>query len=184
MSTHLEQGAAGDGFQPRLSAGVRPPGGARRMFRVLVNWTEVHLVASGDDAERLCGLFAGLPVFTAHATGPAGEGGPTLDVIVESGRGLVSFLDMGRGVKLAPRNPGCSEQDIVSLANDAYPELQLDQVEVERRDLFSPSWAVAILRHFLLTGEAIDLVPWPPDDWDNRPAAPGPPAPQSEEIPF
>ena len=64
---------------------------------------------------------------------------------MESGRGLVSSLDLGRGVKLASRNPGCTEQDIVSLANDAYP-VQLDQIEVERRDLFFPSWAVAIPR--------------------------------------
>jgi hypothetical protein len=154
------------------------------MFRVLVNWAEMRLIASGDDAERLCGLLAGLPAFTVHATGPAGESGPTLDVIVESDRGLVSFLDIDRGVKLASRNPACSERDIVSLANDSYPELQLDQIEVERRDLISPSRAVAILRHFLATGEPIDLVPWPPDDWDDRPAAPEPQTRQGEEIPF
>lgn len=154
------------------------------MFRVLVNWAEEHPVASGDDVERLCGLLAGLPAFTAHATGPAGEGGPALDVIAESGRAVVSFLDIGRGVKLASRNPACPDRDIVSLANDAYPELQLHQIEVERRDLISPGWAVAILRHFLLTGEPIDLVPWPPDDWDDRPAVPEPELRQGEDIPF
>jgi hypothetical protein len=154
------------------------------MFRVLVNWAEVHPVASGDEAERLCGMLAGLPAFTAHATGPAGESGPALDVIVESGSAVVDFLDIDRGVKLASRNSACSERDIVSLANDAYPELQLDQIEVERRDLISPSRAVAILRHFLLTGEPIDLVPWPPADWDDRPAVPESEPPQGEVIPF
>jgi hypothetical protein len=154
------------------------------MFRVLVNWAEVHPVASGDDADRLCGLLAGLPAFTAHATGPAGEGSPALDVVVESGRAAVSLLDIGRGVKLASRNPDCPSRDIVSLANDDYPELQLDQIEVERRGLIPPSGAVAILRHFLLTGEPIDLVPWPPDDWVDRPAAPESQPPQGEDIPF
>jgi hypothetical protein len=156
------------------------------MLRVLVNWTEEYPVASGDAAERLCEWLAGLPAFTAHVTGPAGESGPTLDVIVESDRGLVDFLDINRGVKLASRNPACSDRDIVSLANDSYPELQLDQVEVGRCHLISPSRAVAILRHFLLTGEPIDLVPWPTEDWDDRPTAPDPQpqTPQDEEIPF
>jgi hypothetical protein len=154
------------------------------MFRVLVNDAEVHPVASADDAERLCGLLAGLPAFTAHTTGPAGEGGPALDVIAESGRAVVSFLDIGRGVKLNSRNPECPARDIVLLAGDAHPDLQLDQIEVERRDLISPGWAVAILRHFLRTGEPIDLVPWPPDDGDDRPAAPEPQPPQGGEIPF
>jgi hypothetical protein len=154
------------------------------MFCVIVNWAEVHLIASIDDAELLCGVLAGLPAFTAHATGPAGESGPTLDVIVESDRGLVEFLDIGRGVKLASRNPACSERGIVSLANNSYPDLQLDQIEVERRDLISPSRAVAILRHFLVTGKPIDLVPWPPDDWQDRPAAPEPQTQQGEDIPF
>ena len=155
------------------------------MFRVLVNWAEEFPVATGGDAERLCELLAGLPAFTAHATGPAGESGSTLDVVVESDRGLVSFLDIDRGVKMASRNPECSERDIVSLRNDSYPELQLDQIEAERRDLISRRWAVAILRHFLTAGEAIDLVTWPPDDWDDRPSADREPETyQSEEMPF
>ncbi|MFO0811314.1 MAG: hypothetical protein U0746_22010 [Gemmataceae bacterium] len=158
--------------------------GARWMFRVHVNWAEVHPVASSDKPERLCTLLAGLPAFTAHATGAAGENGPTLDVIITAGRGVASFCDTDRGIKLVSRNPACSDRDIVSLANDAYPDLQLDQIEVERRDLISPSWAVALLRHFLVTGEPIDLVPWPPDDWDDRPITPEPRASSGEEIPF
>jgi hypothetical protein len=155
------------------------------MFRVLLNWSEVCPISSGDDAERVCGSLAGLPAFTAHATGPAGENGPTLDVIVESERGLVSFSDIDRGVKLASRNPACSQRDIVSLRNDSYPELQLDQIEAERRDLISREWAIAILRHFLRTGEAIDLVMWPPDDGDDRPSAEQEPETRGgEEIPF
>jgi hypothetical protein len=154
------------------------------MFRVLVNWVEVHPVASGDDAERLCALLAGLPAFIAHATGPAGEDGPALDVIAESGGAVVSFLDIGRGVKLASRNPDCSERDIVSLASDAGPELHLDQIEVERRDLISRSGAIAVLRHFLQTSEPIGLVPWPPDDWHERPAVPRPQPPDGAGIPF
>jgi hypothetical protein len=76
------------------------------MFRVLVNGAKVHSVASADDAERLCGLLAGLPAFSVHATGQAGETGPALDVILVSGLALVSFLDIGLGVKLARRCAG------------------------------------------------------------------------------
>jgi len=104
---------------------------------------------------------------------------------VESDSRLVSFGDFDRGVKLASRNPDCSERDIVSLRNDSYPELQLDQIEAERRDLISREWVIAILRHFLTTGEAFDLVTWPPDGWDDRPSAEQEPEMrQGEEIPF
>jgi hypothetical protein len=134
------------------------------MFRVLVNWAAEHRVASAEDADQLCERLAQLPAFTCHVTGPDGERGGTFDVIVESGRALVSFLDISRGVKLASRNPDCAARDIVSLQNDEFPELQLDHVEVERRDLISPAWAVAILRRFLVSGEPTDLVVWPPED--------------------
>ncbi|MGE3803355.1 MAG: hypothetical protein AB7K24_01635 [Gemmataceae bacterium] len=154
------------------------------MYCVFVNHSEEHVVASDDDAERLCGGLAELPAFTVNVIGPGGRTGPSLDVIVSSERGLVSFLDMERGVKLASRNPDCPERDIVRLRNEAYPELQLDQIEAERRDLISPRQAVAIMRHFLLTGEPIDLVPWPPDDWEDRPIDVEPGLPPGEEVPF
>lgn len=131
---------------------------------MLLNSAAEHRIASAEDADRLCVRLAQLPAFTAHVTGPDGERGGTLDVIVESGRALVSFLDIGRAVKLASRQPGCAARDIVSLRNDEIPELQFDQVEVERRDLISPEWAVAILRRFLASGEPTDLVVWPPED--------------------
>lgn len=155
------------------------------MLRVLVNWVEVYTIASGDDAERLCRSLAALPAFTAHATGPAGETGPTLDVFVESDRGLVEFGDIDCGVKQVSRNPDCKDRDIVSLRSGSYPELQLNQIEVERRDLISPKWAVGILRHFLTTGQAIDLVMWPPDDWgDMSTAGEEPGTQQGKGIPF
>lgn len=144
------------------------------MFRVLVNWATEYSVASDDDAEQLCGVLAELPAFTAHTTGPDGERGPTPDVTVESGRGIVSFANMDRGIKLASRNSDCQARDIVSLRNDMYPALQLDQIEVERRDLIPRERAIAILRHFLTMGEPIDLVTWPPDDWNDLPATPAP----------
>ena len=128
------------------------------------DWVQEHRVVSAEDADRLCGWLARCPAFTAHVNGSDGERGGTLDVVVESGRALVSFLDIGCGVKLASRNPDCTVRDVVSLRNDDYPELQLDQVEVERRDLISPEWAVAILRRFLASGEPTDLVVWPPED--------------------
>lgn len=154
------------------------------MFSVLVNWAEIHTIASADDADRLCDLLAGFTAFTAHAVGPTGECGPTLDVAVVSGRGMASFLDMSRGVKLLSRDHACSDRTIVSLANDSHPGLQLDQIEGEQRDLISPSLAIAILRHFLATGEPTDLMPWPPEDWDDRPAATDVPEQSVEEIPF
>lgn len=155
------------------------------MFRVLVNWADWYSIASGEEAGRLCGLLGGLPAFMAHVVGPTGESGLTLDVIVESDRGLVAFLDIGRGIKMGSWNPGCMDREIVSLRNDAYPELGLEQVEVERRDVIPPAQAIAILRHFLTTGEVVGLVTWPDTDWDDRPAAaPKPMAQQGEETPF
>jgi hypothetical protein len=134
------------------------------MFRAVVNWAEEHFISSPEDAEKFCVDIARLPTFAVHVTGPGGDEGPTLDVIVESDRAIVDLLDMKQGVKLGSRNPACGERDIVSLRNDAFPELQLDQIEVERRDLISAKQAIAILRRFLTTGEVVDLVAWPPED--------------------
>jgi hypothetical protein len=135
------------------------------LFRVFVNRTEERRTASARDVDFLCSHLAGLPVFAVHVTGEGGEQGGTLDVIVESGRALVGFLDIGRGIKLSSRDETCAQRGVVSLRNDAYPALELDQIEVHRRDLISPARALSILRHYLNTGEPIDLVRWPPDDW-------------------
>jgi hypothetical protein len=169
----------------------RRAGRMQPIFRVLVNWVEERRVARAEDVDCLCDRLAGLPVFTVPVTGEDGERGGTLDVFVESNRALVDFLNIDCGIKLASRNESCTQRDIVSLGNNAYPDLGLDQIEVERRDLISPEKAIAILRHFLKTGEVIDLVRWPPDDWADEPRSedaqafcePGPFLPD-EEIPF
>ena len=154
------------------------------MLHVVVNWAEDRRIATADDVEALCKHVERLPAFVVHVTGASGEHGGTLDVIVESDRALVDYLDMDQGIKLASRNPSCTERDIVSLRNDWFPELELDQIEVEQRDLISREKAIAILRHYLTTGETIDLVAWPRDDWGDRP--PGEPDPYhpEDEIPF
>src|ERR1700730_69283 len=153
-------------------------------FRVFVNRTEERAITCAQDVECLCSQLAGLSVFTVHVVSAVGEQGGTLDVIVESGRALVDFLDIGRDIKLASRDATCTQRGIVSLRNDAFRELELDQIEVRRRDLISPARALLILRHYLNTGEAIDLAPWPPDDWaesDNSELLPDQPG---EEVPF
>ena len=134
------------------------------MFRALVNGAEEHPIASREDADALCSRLTGLAAFAVHATGPGGERAGTLDVFVGSGHGLVSFLDTGRGIKLASREPGCSDRGLVWLRDDSCPELQGMNIEVERRDLISRENAVAILRRFLTSGEVADLVRWPPVD--------------------
>jgi hypothetical protein len=157
------------------------------IFRVVVNWAESRTVACAEDVERLCSRLTGMPVFAVHVTGERGEIGPTLDVIVESGRSLVGFLDIECGVKQVSRNETCTERGIVSLRNDAYPELELDQIEVHRRDLISPDRAISILRHYLNTGATVDLVQWPPDDWDDWgdiSQAGGLPDASEKDIPF
>ncbi len=113
---------------------------------------------------------------------------PSLSIIVESERAHAFFMDMKQGVKLVSRDQACTLRRIVSLRNDAYPELELDQIEVQQRSLISPDRVLAILRHYLKTGEPIELVPWPsPDEeyWDGDlqcdemgPSFPG------KEIPF
>jgi hypothetical protein len=142
-------------------------------FRVVVNRTDERRVARPEEVERLCAHLAQLLVFTADVIGERGYAGPTLDLIVESGRATVFFMDMDRGIKLASRDETCMQRGVVSLRNDAYLELELDQVEVHPRDLISPGRAISILRHYLGTGEVTDLVPWPPDDWDDGAGDPG-----------
>src|SRR4051794_14707361 len=100
-------------------------------FRVTLNSKEFRGVASVADVDRLIRELTGLPAFTVDVYTAPGE--PTLDIIVESDRALVNFLDVRSGVKLASRSETCTERDIVSLRNDAYPELELDQIDVERR---------------------------------------------------
>ena len=135
-------------------------------FRVIVNRTEERRVARLEDINGLCAELAGRPVFTADVIGDRGYDGPTLDLVVESGRATVFYLDIERGIKLASRNETRTLHGVISLRNDAYPELELDQLEVHYRDLVSPERAIAILRRYLTTGEVTDLVPWPPHDFE------------------
>jgi hypothetical protein len=153
-------------------------------FSLIVNRANEYRVARPEDTEALCKYLAELSVFTAHVLGEHGEAGPTLNVIVESGRAIVEFHDFGRGIKLVSRDTACTQRGVVSLRNADFPDLELDQVEVYRRDLISPERAIAILRHFLNTAEVTDLVPWPPDDWDEWGATEIVSDPPEEEIPF
>jgi len=150
------------------------------VFRVLVDWevgqdlgmnaliSQELSVGCPQDVDRICNHLASLSVFTMHVTGYEVESDPRLDVLMESNRALVFFLDVRRGIKLCSRDQSCTERDVVSLRNDAYPSLADDLIEVERRDLISKEKAISILRHYLNTGELIDLVPWPPDDANDR----------------
>jgi hypothetical protein len=82
------------------------------------------------------------------------------------------------------RDEACTDRGIISLRNDTYPELELDQIEVHPRDIIPPDRAVSILRHYLTTGEVVGLVPWPPDDeleWGGDQGMPDRPG---EEVPF
>jgi hypothetical protein len=133
------------------------------IFRVVVNQTAEHRVTTAEEADSLCNQLAERSVFTANVYGEQPYD-PSLDIIVESGRATAFYLNMERGVKLASRDQMCTERSTVSLRNDAYPDLDLDLVEVPRRSLISPDRALAILRHYLKTGEPIDLVPWPSPD--------------------
>lgn len=162
-------------------------------FRVVVNRTSEHRIATSGEADALCNELAELPVFLADVY--TGQGcDPCLDVLVESGQAHTFYMDMARGIKLGSRDQTCTQRGIVSLRNDAYPELELDQMEVQRRSLISPDRAIAILRHYLKTGEPIDMVPWPsPDEseWDGeqtpdnvRLLAESGPRFTGEEIPF
>src|SRR6516165_6376599 len=118
------------------------------IFRVVVNHREERRVTTADEADALCNELAKLPVFTANAySGPGID--PSLDLIVESGRAHVFYMDMEHQVKLVSRNHNCTEREIVSLRNDDYPDLELDQIELQRRSLISPEQGIAIFRHYL-----------------------------------
>ena len=132
----------------------------------------------------LCTHLAGLSAFTAHVYGEAGEQGGTLNVIVVSGSATVNFLDISRGIKLVSRDETCTQRGVVRLRNDAYPELQLDQIEVHHRDLISPAQAMSILCYYLNSGETIELVPWPSDDEEGWGDSEGVPSPPGQDIPF
>ncbi len=148
------------------------------------NWAQPRRIASPQDADCLCDGLAEMPAFTVAVTSEAGQNGATLDVFVESGRALVGFTDIGRSIKLVSRDEACTERGIVCLRNDAHPDLQLDQIEVHRRDLIAPAQAISILRHYLHTSEPTGLVPWPPDDWDQWGDSEFAPSPPQEDNPF
>jgi hypothetical protein len=153
-------------------------------FRVVVNRTDERRIAGLEDVDWLCADLAGRPVFTVDVLGERGYEGPTLDVIVESGRATVFYMDMDRGIKRIARDEACVRRGSVSLRNDAYPELELDQVEVHCRDIIPLERALHIVRRYLMTGEAVDLVHWPSDDeheWGDAGARPEPPG---EDIRF
>lgn len=153
-------------------------------FRVVFNRSHERRIAHPEDIDRLCADLASLPVFTADVLGERGYGGPTLDLIVESGRATVFYLDIDRGIKRISRDEACARRGSVSLRNDSYPELELDQIEVQWRDLIPPERALAILRHYLATGEVSDMVSWPSEDEDEWCDARGTPEPLGEDIPF
>jgi hypothetical protein len=150
------------------------------IFRVFVDWesgqdlgidglvTQELRAGCPEDIDRICNQLTRLSVFTMRVIREDVARSPQLEVLVESNRALVFFLDIEHGIKLCSRNETCTQRDIVSLRNDDYPMLADDHIEVEQRDLISKEKAIAILRHYLDTGEVIDLVPWPPDDWDDK----------------
>jgi hypothetical protein len=153
-------------------------------FRIVVNRTEERRIVRPEEIDRLCTDLAGRPVFTADVLGERGYKGPTLNVIVESGRATVFYMDMDRGIKRISRDEACVRRGTVSLRNDAYPELELDQVEVHWRDIIPLERALVVLRHYLATGEVVDLVGWPSDDeheWGDAEVVPDTPG---EDIPF
>lgn len=126
-------------------------------------------------------------MFTIDVLGENGYKGPTLDIIVESGRATVFYSDMDRGLKRISRDEACVRRETVSLRNDAYPELQLDQIEVHLRDIIPVDRALNILRQYLNTGKVIDLVNWPSDDedeWGDARLEPARWAGPDDDIPF
>jgi hypothetical protein len=153
-------------------------------FFVVVNRSDERRIARPEDIDRLCADLGGRPVFTVDVLGERGYAGPTLDLIVESGRAMVFYMDMGQGIKRISRDEACARRGSVCLRNDAYPELEVDQVEVHWRDLIPPERALSILRRYLATGEVVGLVSWPSgdeDEWGDAGATPDPPG---EDIPF
>lgn len=152
--------------------------------RVVLNNDQVHRVACAADVDRLCKEIAEMPVFFLRTTCESVEARGELTIIAESGLAAVDFLDIGRGIKLASQNEECTQRGFRSLGKDAYPGLQLGEIEIQYRGLISPVRALAILRHFLTTGEPTDMVPWPPDDWKYWCGPPRPPDPPGEGITF
>ena len=139
-------------------------------FRVVIDHCIERRVSTAEEADALYNELAQRPVFTANAYSGSGID-PSLDLIVESGRAHVFYIDRERQVKRASRDHNCTERGIVSLRNDEYPDLELDQIEFQCRALISSEQAIAIFRHYLKTGEPVDLVPWPsPDEqeWDGE----------------
>jgi hypothetical protein len=153
-------------------------------FRVVVNRIDQRLIGESEDVDRLCADLAGRQVFTADVLGERGYQGPTLVVIVESGRATVFYKDMDRGIKRISRDEACVRRGSVSLRNDAYPELELDQVEVHWRDIIPLERALVLLRQYLATGEVVGLVSWPSDDEDEWGEAGVTPDALGEGIPF
>jgi hypothetical protein len=153
-------------------------------FRVVVNRTDERRIAVSEDIDRLCADLAARPVFRVDVLGERGYEGPTLDVVTESGRATVFYMDMDGGIKRGSRDEACTRRGTVSFRNEAYPELELDQVEIHLRDIIPVDRALNILRRYLATGEVVDLVSWPSDDeaeWGDIEVMPDQP---SEEIPF
>jgi hypothetical protein len=137
-------------------------------LRVVVDHHDERLVNTADEADSLCSELAERPTFTASAYGGIGID-PSLNIIVETGRAHAFYMDLERDVKSCSRDERCTERGYVSLRNDAYPELELGQIELQRRSLILPERAIAIFRHYLKSGQPIDLVAWPApdeDDWD------------------
>lgn len=153
-------------------------------FLVVVNRTDERQIAWPEDIDRLCSDLVGRPVFTADVLAERGYAGPTLNLIVESGRATVFYMDMDRGMKRISRDEACSRRGSVCLRNDAYPQLELDQVEVHWRDLISRERALSILRRYLATGDVVDLVSWPSNDEDEWGDAGARPDPPGEDILF
>jgi hypothetical protein len=150
----------------------------------VVNLADERRIAVPEDIDRLCADLAARPVFTADVLGERGYKGPTLDVVAESGRATVFYMDMDQGIKRGSRDEACVRRGSVNFRNDGYPELELDQVEVHLRDIIPVDRALNILRQYLTTGEVVDLVSWPSDEELEWGDAGGVPDPPGEEIPF
>ena len=74
-------------------------------------------------------------MFAADVMTERGYEGPILEVIAESGRAVVFYMDMDLGIKQVSRDETSVQREVVSFHNDAFPELELDQVEVQLRDI-------------------------------------------------
>jgi hypothetical protein len=132
-------------------------------LRVVIKPPDERQITGPEDIDRVCADLARLPAFTATFLGERGYEGPFLDVTFESGRAIVFYMDMDRGIERISRDHTCTRRGTVSLN---YPDLELDHVEVYWRDIIPLEQALAILRQYLSSGEIVDLVPWPSDDDD------------------